>query len=108
IALVVDNLTAAVENCMDIVQAQRFIRAIRVIARQDVAVIIPAHPPKSGASAIYGSPLFRSVGDVVGEIEVVRRDENEWVQWVSFSSKHREAPNGECLEVRSRRIDRPL
>ena len=107
IVLVLDNATAAVENCMDPVCAGRFSQVVRTIARQDIAVVVLAHPPKAGHSDIYGSHLFYSLGDTVATIEVLRNDEGEWIQWVEFS-KHRQAPNGQCLEVRSRRIDQPI
>lgn len=103
VTLVVDNATTAVENCMDQVQAQRFVQVMRTIARQDVAVVVLAHPPKSGNSDIIGSHIFYSLADIVGTIEVLRRGNGEWVQWLDFS-KHREAANGKCLEVRSRRM----
>ncbi len=107
IALVIDNATTAVENCMDPVHAQRFVQFVRSVARQDVAIVVLAHPPKSGASDIYGSHLWYSLADTVGTIEVLREEDGEWTQWIEFS-KHREAKNGNCLEVRSRRLAAPL
>ena len=107
LCLVVDNSTAAIENSMDSVQAQTFSRLIRVIARKGISVVVLAHPPKQGHSDIYGSHLLYSLGDIVATIEVLTKNNGEWVQWVEFS-KHRPAPNDQCLEIRSRRIDKPL
>ena len=107
IVLVVDNLTSAVEDSLDIRQAQRFIMYIKAIARQDISVVVLAHPPKSGSSTIYGSHVFNSLGDIVCNIDVLKAEDGEWVQWIEFT-KHRDAPNGQCLEVRSSRIKKPL
>ena len=107
LVLAVDNSTTAVENPMDPVQAQRFIQALRTIARMDIAVVVLAHPPKSGSSDIYGSHLYYSLADLVGVIEVLKQTDGEWTQWIDFS-KHREASNGQCLEIRSRRMLKPL
>ena len=107
VVLAIDNATSAVENCMDIVQAQRFNQTSRLFSRSDLSVLVLAHPPKGGASDIYGSHLYHSFADTVGVIDVLRVEKGEWVQWIEFT-KHRRAMNGECLEVHSRRMLRPL
>lgn len=107
LVLAIDNASSAVENCMDQVHAQRFCGIVRALADQDIAVVVLAHPPKSGHSDIIGAHLFFSLSDIVGVIEVLKHDNGEWVQWIDFS-KHRPASNGQCLEVRSRRLSKPL
>ena len=107
IILVIDNIISAVQNSMDIAQANLFMHTLKSFARRGVAVAVLAHPPKSGASTVFGSIVFSALGDITGEIEVLRVDDGEWIQWVEFG-KHREGANGRCLEVRSKRIDRPL
>ena len=107
VVAVFDNVTAAVEDSTDAVQAQRFMRAVRMLADQGTAVLILAHPPKGRGSAIYGSHVLFSLADTVAQLEVVRRDDGAWTQWIDFE-KHRDAPNGMCLELRSKRLDRPI
>lgn len=107
LVLVVDNATAGVEDSTDSVQAQVFMRAMRAIANSGVAVLVFAHPPKGASSAVFGSHVFFSLSDTVGLVDVIRRDDGEWTQWIDFP-KHRQAPNGRCLELRSRRLGHPL
>ena len=107
INLVIDNATTAVENCMDPVQAQRFGQCIRHLARQDIAIVVLAHPPKSGSSDLYGSHLYYTQADIVGVLEVLKQSDGEWTQWIAFP-KHRDASNNQCLEIRSRRMLKPI
>jgi Bifunctional DNA primase/polymerase, N-terminal/AAA domain len=107
VVVVIDNVSVAVENPTDNVQASVFMRAMRALADQGVSVLLLAHPPKGRSSVVYGSHLFFSLADVVADVSVVGRNEHGWTQWVNFE-KHRDAPNGECLELRSRRLDKPI
>lgn len=107
VVVVIDNVTSAVENSIEPEQASMFMRTMKAIAAQGAAVLVLGHPTKDGASPVYGSHILFSIADIVGKLEVLRRDGPEWVQWLSFG-KHRLAMNGECLEVRSRRLAAPL
>lgn len=107
IVLVLDNASAGIEDVVDRSQVMTFYLAMKTLARDDTAIVILAHPTKSGSSEVIGSGLWEQLADIGGTIEVLRDEDSEWVQWVSFW-KHREAMNGKCLEVRSHRIDRPL
>ena len=107
VVVVMDNATAAVEDSIDNVQAKLFMDSARTIADRGPAVLIFAHPPKARNSTIYGAHAFFALADTVGLLEVIRRDDSSWVQWIDFE-KHRESMNGECLELRSRRLDRPI
>jgi ABC-type ATPase involved in cell division len=107
VVLVMDNATAAVEDSTDNVQVQLFMRSMRTIARRGVAILLLGHPPKGNSSAVYGSHVFFSLSDTVGVLEVLRREDGEWTQWVDFP-KHRVSPNGKCIEVKSRRLLEPL
>lgn len=107
VVVVIDNVTSAVENSIEPEQAAIFMRTMKAIAAQGAAVLVLGHPTKDGASPVYGSHILFSIADIVGKLEVLRRDGPEWVQWLSFG-KHRLAMNGECLEVRSRRLVAPL
>lgn len=109
LVVALDNATSAIEDPMDPAQASALMRMMAALAAErDAAVLLMAHPPKSGHTAVYGSHVFVSLADVVGELEVLRRDGGEWTQWVSFAEKHRPAPNGRALELRSRRLDKPI
>lgn len=107
VVLVVDNVTAAVEDSMDSTQAQFFIRSMRAIAGSGAAVLAFAHPPKAQSSAVYGSHVFFSMPDIVGVMTVAHEQNGERTQWIDFP-KHRELVNGDCLEIRSRRLSQPL
>jgi hypothetical protein len=108
IAVVIDNATAAVEDATDNVQVSVFMRAMKSLAEQGCSVLILAHPPKARTSTVYGSHIFLALADIVGDISLLRRDvDGGWLQWVSFE-KHRDAPNGKCLELRSRRLSYPI
>jgi hypothetical protein len=109
LVVVFDNATSAVEDSMDSVQVGAFMRMCKATALEhDAAVLLPAHPPKSGHAAVYGSHVFVSLADIVGELEILKRDKDEWTQWISFAEKHRAAPNGQALELRSRRLAAPI
>lgn len=108
IVVVVDNVTSAVENPIEPEQAGIFMRTMKAIARQDVAVLVLGHPTKNGSSPIYGSHILSSLADIVGTLEVVRRDKGEWTQWIEFGAKHRAGLTHRTLEVRSRRLNEPL
>lgn len=103
VVLAIDNVMAAVENCMDSTYATVFSQLMRVFADEDVAVLVLAHPPKSGTSDIYGSMVYYGMADIVGMLEVLTESSGEWTQWVEFS-KHRPDKVPMCLEVRSRRM----
>lgn len=105
--LVLDNLTSAVQDPTDQGQAGAMMGFLHELAYDGLAVCANGHPPKSGHSAVYGSHLFLSLADIVGTLEVLRKDKGEWVQWIGFD-KHRAAPNGRCLELRSRKLDKPI
>jgi hypothetical protein len=107
LVVVLDNATSAIENSMDPQQCAVFMRAMRGLADRGVAVMLFAHPPKAGTSVVYGSHVLYSLADIVGELEVIKKTKEEWTQWVTFD-KHRAAPNGRCLALRSRRLPKPL
>ena len=107
IVLVIDNATAAVENNLDPIQVGDFARFCNGIAMAGHAVVVLAHPPKSGSSEIYGSHQSFVLADIVAVMETLTRSNGEWVQWVEFS-KHREADNEQALVLSSRRIEKPL
>lgn len=107
VVLAVDNVTSAIEDSTDPVQAVIFMRAMRALADTGAAILLFAHPPKRGGAAIYGAHQLFSLADIVCELEVIRRDDRAWVQWLSFD-KHRPAANGMSLEMTSRRLDQPL
>ena len=109
LVLAFDNATAAVEDSMDYVQVSVFMRMmVALAADHDAAVLLLAHPPKSGQAPIYGSHVFVTRADIVGELEVLKRDGGEWVQWIGFAEKHRAVQSGEALELRSRRLEKPI
>ena len=104
-----DNATSAVETSMDDIQVKVFMYMIKAMAfDHDAAVLLLAHPPKGGQAAVFGSYVFVTAADIVGELEVLKRDAGEWTQWISFAEKHRAVPSGEALELRSRRLERPI
>ena len=107
VVVVIDNVTSAVENPIEPEQANMFMRSMKALASRGVAMLVLGHPTKNGSSPVYGSHILTSLPDIVGTLEVVRRDGAEWTQWVEFS-KHRIAMNGKCLEIKSRRLTAPL
>ena len=107
ITVVVDNVTSAVENSIEPEQAGVFMRAMKAIASQGCAVVVLGHPTKNGASPIYGSHILFSIADIVGTLEVLKQDNGEWVQWIDFS-KHRTGVTHRSLEIRSRRLGKPM
>jgi len=107
VVLAVDNISSAVQNPLDIAQAQVFMNVFKDFADKQIAVLLFAHPPEHNAQKAIGSHLFVSLADTAGVLEVVRREKDGWTQWVSFQ-KHRSAPNGMCLELLSRKLERPI
>lgn len=107
LVLALDNISSAVQNPLDIAQAQVFMNVAKEIAERGAAVLLFAHPPEHNASKAIGSHLFVSLADTAGTLEVVKREKDGWTQWVSFQ-KHRSAPNGLCLELMSRRLEKPI
>ena len=107
VVVAIDNVTSAVEDPTDQMQAAAFMRAMRTLADNSIAILLFAHPPKSGSSAVYGSHIFFSLADIVGILDAVRRDLGEWTQWIDFE-KHRMAPNGRALELKSRKLLKPI
>lgn len=107
VVLVVDNVTTAVADCTDATHAQVFMRGMGVLARRGAAVLLLGHPPKGRSSDVFGSHVFFSLADTVAVLDVLRRDDGAWTQWVEFP-KHRSSPNGQCLELRSRRLPAPI
>lgn len=107
VVLAVDNISSAVQNPLDIAQAQTFMNVFKDFADKGIAVLLFAHPPEHNAQKAIGSHLFVSLADTAGVLSVVRRDSTGWTQWVEFQ-KHRSAPNGMCLELLSRKLERPI
>ena len=107
ITVVVDNVTSAVENPVEVEQAGFFMRTMKLIARMGVAVLVLGHPTKNGSSPLYGSHLLFSLADIVGRLEVLRQPNGEWTQWVEFD-KHRTGVTHRALEIKSRRLLEPL
>jgi hypothetical protein len=107
VVLAMDNVTSAIEDSTDPVQAVLFMRGMRAIADTGAAVLLFAHPPKRGGALIYGAHQLFSLADICCEIEVVRQGADGWTQFVSFE-KHRPAMNGLGLELQSARIAKPL
>jgi hypothetical protein len=106
--IVIDNLTAAVQDSLDNIQGSKFLELCHGWAKKhDIAVCVLAHPPKTGSSEVYGTHVYKDICDTLAVMEVIRQENGEWVQWIEFP-KHREAQNDECLEVCSRKLPRPL
>jgi Bifunctional DNA primase/polymerase, N-terminal/AAA domain len=107
VVLAVDNISSAVQNPLDIAQAQTFMNVFKDFADKQISVLLFAHPPEHNAQKAIGSHLFVSLADTAGVLSVVRRDGTGWTQWIDFQ-KHRSAPNGMCLELMSRKLEKPI
>lgn len=107
LVLAIDNISAAVADQMDQAQAAEFMKAMRLLARRSLAILLLAHPPKGQGSTIYGSHLFFSFADIVAQLTAIYKTDKEWTQWVKFD-KHRGGAMHRCLEFKSRRLDHPI
>ena len=107
VVVAIDNITSACQLPTEMAQAQGLMAQAKWIADQGTAVLLFAHPPKAETSSIFGSMVYFAMSDIVAVLEVLRREKDEWLQWMEFH-KHRQAVNGKSLELRSRRLAKPI